>query len=78
MTDDPGTYERDLEWGDLDMHMPGTSAGKSGERAPDPAAGFRRTADHPAPRHPHPARSSERRDDFSFGFEAITDYWRAP
>jgi hypothetical protein len=77
LINDLGTYERDLEWGDLNVLMLGLSREEVDARMADLTREFRRIADPLRADHPHLVNYLERQIEFCSGFYAITDYWGA-
>jgi Terpene synthase family 2, C-terminal metal binding len=77
LLNDLATYERDLEWGDLNSLMLGLGPDEVTHRAEELIARCEEMSEELAIRFPEPAAYLRRQLGHSVGFYGTTDYWGA-
>ncbi|TDD37106.1 hypothetical protein E1287_09215 [Actinomadura sp. KC06] len=75
LINDLGTYERDLEWGDLNALLLGVGREEVARRIAELTREFQEAAAPMRADHPRLARYLERQLDFCTGFYGGSDYW---
>lgn len=75
LINDIGTYQRDVEWGDLNALMLGVDREEIDRQVAELTRRFQETAASLRTGHPRLAHYLERQIDFCVGFYGGTDYW---
>lgn len=75
LINDIGTYQRDVDWGDLNALMLGSDRAEVDRQVAELTRRFREVARPLRADHPRLSHYLERQIDFCVGFYGSTDYW---